>query len=105
MASRRKILRSWIDVALIEENIYVLLPFLNIETVYVVISKRRIESSHFNNLDGAMQEFEAEIARSAGATHIDRFYFVNLPLLPSAVGVAALVFDSTTIAPRAPSPP
>jgi hypothetical protein len=64
MASERRIIRTRNDVALIEENIYILTPDLRIETVYLVTSRRTPEGTHLSSLASACKEFEREVVES-----------------------------------------
>ena len=64
MASLRRILRSRNDVTLTEENIYILIPYLTIETAYIVTSQHLSEGVHFSELSAAMRQFKLEIERS-----------------------------------------
>ena len=66
MASQRRVLRNWNSITLIEESIYISIPYLTIETAYIVTSEHRTEGAYFNDLCAATKEFEAEVARSAG---------------------------------------
>ena len=66
MGSQLKILRTWNDVALIEERIYVLSPYLTIETAYLVTSWRILGGEYFNTLRAANKKFEAEAVKSGG---------------------------------------
>ena len=71
MSSRRRLIRSCRDIALIEESIYVLMPPLVIERAYLVTSKRRQSGAYFNSLDAATKEFNNEILRSEGTPSIN----------------------------------
>jgi hypothetical protein len=65
MASQRRVLRHWNDITLIEENVYILIPYLTIETAYIVTSEHMTDGAYFNDLCAATKAFEAEVARSA----------------------------------------
>ena len=66
MGSQVKIIRRWNDVALIEEKIYVLSPYLTIETAYLITSCRILGGEYFNTLQSASKKFEAEAMKSGG---------------------------------------
>ena len=67
MGSQVKIIRRWNDVALIEEKIYVLRPYLTIETAYLITSCRILGGEYFNTLRSASKKFEAEAVKSGGS--------------------------------------
>ena len=71
MPSRRRLVRSKNDIALIEETIYVLVPLFAIETAYVITSKCRPTGAYFNSLAAANKEFERQILRSEGKQSVD----------------------------------
>ena len=71
MTSQLRVLRTLNDVSLIEERIYVLIPYLTIETTYFVTSGRIPEGSYFNSIDVANRQFEAEVQKSEGKPLLD----------------------------------
>jgi hypothetical protein len=71
MPSQRNILRSWNDVALVEEKLYLPFTYLSIETTSIVTSERRPEGAYFSGLSAAAREFRAEIVRSKGKSSRD----------------------------------
>lgn len=66
MGSQVKIIKTWNDVALIEEKIYVVSPYLTIETAYLITSCRILGGEYFDTLRAAIKKFEAEAVKSGG---------------------------------------
>ena len=52
---------------MIEEKIYVLRPYLTIETAYLITSCRILGGEYFNTLRSASKKFEAEAVKSGGS--------------------------------------
>jgi hypothetical protein len=61
--SLKKCLKVRGDVALVEEQIYFVIPQLVIETTYAVTSSRDPEGLNFSTLTAAETYFQAEVAR------------------------------------------
>lgn len=65
----RKCLRIRGNVALVEEQIYCVLPQLIIETTYAVTSSRNPQGLNFSTLTAAEKYFAAEIYFEGNALH------------------------------------